>query len=187
MSIISHVLASGSGWRISDVVCHAGPHDRPFEECHDAICIAAVMSGTFQYRSALGSAVLAPGTILLGNAGTCFECGHEHGVGDRCLALHLTPDYVEAIAAAVPGARVEFTVPRLPPFPQLIPIIAAAESAREERDGAELEELAMRLTGAALSALAVGKGAGRAPSARDERRVSRTLRRIGRASCRERV
>jgi len=178
MSIISHVLASGSGWRVSDVVCHASPHDRPLEECHDAICIAAVMSGTFQYRSALGSAVLAPGTILLGNAGTCFECGHEHGVGDRCLALHLTPHYVEAIAAAVPGARVEFTVPRLPPFPQLIPIIAAAESAREERDGAELEELAIRLTGAALSALAVGKGAGRAPSARDERRVSRTLRRI---------
>jgi len=178
MSIVSNVLASGSGWRISDVVCRAGPHDRPFEECHDAICIAAVMSGTFQYRSALGSTVLAPGTVLLGNAGACFECGHEHSIGDRCLALHAMPDYVEAIAAAVPGARVEFTVPRLPPLPQLIPVIAAAEAARDERDGAELEELAMRLTGAALSALAAGKRAPRSPSARDERRVSRALRRI---------
>ena len=115
MTIASHHLASGTGWRVSDVVCSAGPHDRPFEEQHDATCLAVVMRGTFQYRSSLGAAVLAPGAVLLGNAGACFECGHEHGAGDRCLAFHLTPDYLDAIAAVVPGARAQFTVPRLRP------------------------------------------------------------------------
>ena len=42
MVFAPHTLASGPGWRVSDVVCTAGPHDRPFEEQHDAVCIAAV-------------------------------------------------------------------------------------------------------------------------------------------------
>src|SRR5262245_42582107 len=103
MTPASRLLASGHGWRVSDVVCRAGPHDRPFAERHDAICVAIVMEGTFQYRSTLGTAVLSPGAVLLGNEGTCFECGHEHGVGDRCLAFHLAPDRLEDIAAAIPG------------------------------------------------------------------------------------
>src|SRR5262247_819042 len=79
----SHLLASGPGWSVRDIVCTAGPHDRPFEERHDSVCIAAVMQGTFQYRSTHGAAVLAPGAVLLGNEGACFECGHEPGTGDR--------------------------------------------------------------------------------------------------------
>jgi AraC family transcriptional regulator len=178
MTLASHLLASGPGWRVSDIVCRGGPHNRPFEERHDAICVAAVMQGTFQYRSTLGRAVLAPGAVLLGNAGTCFECGHEHGIGDRCLAFHVAPDYLEEIVAAMPGTRMEFTLPRLPPLPQLVPLVAAAEVARDDGDGAELEELAMRLTGAVLTALAGSECAARVPSASDERRVTRALRRI---------
>jgi len=179
MTPTSHLVASGPGWRVSDVVCRAGPRDRPFAERHDAICLAVVMEGTFQYRSTLGTAVLAPGAVLIGNEGTCFECGHEHGVGDRCLAFHFAPDYLEAIATAVPGARrTEFTVPRLPPLPQLMPIVAAAEAARDDGGGAELEDLAMQLTGAVLAALAGSDRTGRGLSARDERRVTAALRRI---------
>jgi len=83
MSLTSRMLASGPGWSVSDVTCTAGPHDRSFEERHDTASIAAVTAGTFQYRSGGGRAVLAPGVILLGNAGACFECGHELGTGDR--------------------------------------------------------------------------------------------------------
>src|SRR5215468_1574015 len=36
MALNSHLLASGPGWSVSDVACTAGPHDRPFEERHDA-------------------------------------------------------------------------------------------------------------------------------------------------------
>jgi AraC-like DNA-binding protein len=171
-------LASGPGWAVSDVVCSAGPHDRPFEERHEKVCIAAVTHGTFQYRSAQGSAVLAPGALLLGNEGTCFECGHEHAVGDRCLSFHFTSEYMEGIAAAVPGARrAAFALPRLPPLPALIPLLAAAEAARDDRDAGELEEIGLRLGGTVLAALADANLAP-SPSQRDTQRITRAFRRI---------
>jgi AraC family transcriptional regulator len=186
MGTTSHLLASGPGWRVSDVVCSAGPHDRPFEERHDDACIAAVTQGTFRYRSAQGVAVLAPGSVLLGNAGHCFECGHEHGTGDRCLSFHFVSDHLEAILASVPGVRrAAFAIPRLPPSLLLLPLLAAAEAARDDRDVTELEELALRLVGAS-AALAGDVQTARAPSGRDERRVGQALRRIE-AEFRERL
>jgi AraC family transcriptional regulator len=175
----SQPLASGPGWSVRDIVCTAGPHDRPFEERHGAACIAVVMHGTFQYRSPLGAAVLAPGAVLLGNEGYCFECGHEHGVGDRCLAFHFAPDRLEEIVAAVPGARrTTFAVPHLPPSVPLMPLIAAAEAARDEADGEELKQLAFGLAGAVAAALAGSSLRAHGPSSRDERRVTAALRRI---------
>ena len=179
MAIGSQLLASGPGWRVSDVVCTAGPHDPSFEERHDFACIAAVTEGSFQYRSARGAAVLSPGALLLGNQGEGFECGHEHGIGDRCLAFHFTEDSLEEILSAMPGApRMAFTVPRLPPVPRLMPLIALAEAARDNRDGAELEELAFRLAGAVVGTLADARAAAPRASQRDERRISDVLRRI---------
>ena len=175
--IASRPLAYGPGWRVSDVICGAGPQDRPFKERHESACIAVVTQGTFQYRTTDGAAVLAPGAVLLGNAGHCFECGHEHGVGDRCLAFHFTPEWLEAIVAAVPGARrSQFAVPHLPPSPALIPLIAAAEAARDDGDAAALEELALRLAGAVAATLAGRRRAMSRPSPRDERRVTAALR-----------
>ena len=179
MTLASRLLASGSGWRVADAVCSYGPHDRPYEERHDAACIAAVTAGTFRYRSTLGSAVLTPGALLLGNDRHCFECGHEHSVGDRCLSFQFTPDFLEGVVAAIPGARrLGFSVPRLPPHPALLPIVAAAEAARDDGDDAEFEELALRLAGAACAALAEAKAGGRALSQRDERRIVRALHRV---------
>ena len=100
MSISMHLLASGPGWRVEDVVCSAGPHDRPFEEQHDLVCVAAVTQGTFQYRTPDGRATLVPGALMLGNPGARFECGHEHGVGDRCLSFHFDPEFFEEIVAS---------------------------------------------------------------------------------------
>jgi AraC family transcriptional regulator len=73
MTLTTHVLASGSGWTVTDTVCTAGPRDRVFEEVHGTTCIGAVVEGTFQYRTESGRAVLAPGGMILGNAGACFE------------------------------------------------------------------------------------------------------------------
>jgi AraC family transcriptional regulator len=179
MEPTSQLLASGPGWQVADVVCTAGPHDRPFEEVHDGMCIAAVTHGTFQYRTRQGSAVLAPGALLLGNDRHCFECGHEHAAGDRCLSFHLTREFLEAVVAAVPGARrTVFTRPHVPPTPALVPVLAAAEAAREDGDLAEFGELALRIAGAASATLAETKGSKRAPSRRDERRIVAALRRI---------
>jgi AraC-like DNA-binding protein len=181
MTIDIQTLASGPGWRVRDVVCTAGPQDRPFEERHASVCIAAVTHGTFRYRSAQGAALLAPGAVLLGNLGHCFECGHEHGIGDRCVSVHLAPEYWEDIVAAVPSARTAtFALPRLPPLPSLEPLIAALVAACRDRDTAELEELALAFAGAVAAAQ---RGPGRArsaPSARVVRRMSDAVRWIER-------
>jgi AraC family transcriptional regulator len=179
MALGSHRVASGRFWRVDDVVCGFGPHDRPFEEQHGASCVTVVTSGSLRYRSTLGSAVLAPGSLLLGNAYHCFECSHEHGVGDRCLSFRFAPEFLEGVAAALPGVgHVAFPVPRLPPLPALLPIVAAAEAARDDGCGDEFEELALRLAGAALGALADGKHSTRPPTFRDEKRIISVLRLI---------
>ena len=179
MALTANVLASGSGWRVQDVVCTFGPHDRPFAERHHGVCVAAVTEGTFQYRSTLGSAVLAPGALLLGNDRHAFECRHEHGTGDRCLSFRLTPEFLEGVVAAIPGVRrAVFSAPLLPPQSGLLPIIAAAEAAREDGDAAAFEEVALRLAGAVAAVLAGTKGWTPAPSRRHERQITAALRRI---------
>ena len=75
-----------------EVVCRAGPSDKPFEERHDGFSLSAVIEGSFTYRSDTGHGLLYPGAMLLGNNGGCFECGHAHGVGDRCVSLNVCKD-----------------------------------------------------------------------------------------------
>ncbi|MGB8949374.1 MAG: hypothetical protein WCC05_10225, partial [Candidatus Sulfotelmatobacter sp.] len=84
-------IAHGNGWTVSDIVCTSGPQDRPFEERHTGFSIAIVAAGSFQYRSAAGHELMTPGSLLLGNAGQCFECGHQHGRGDRSLSFGYAP------------------------------------------------------------------------------------------------
>ena len=95
----SHVLARGEGWSVADVVCTSGPADRVFEEQHTGYSIAVVLTGTFQYRSRAGHALMTPGSLMLGSPGQCFECGHEHAEGDRCVSFWYCPDYFERLAA----------------------------------------------------------------------------------------
>jgi AraC-like DNA-binding protein len=174
MTAITHFLASGPGWRVDDVICTSGPGDRAFEEQHDGVCVAAVTRGTFQYRSTQGAALLTPGALLLGEDRHCFECGHDHGTGDRCLSFHFASDFFHAAAGTRP---VRFTTPNLPPLPGLIPIIAAGEAARDDGDAAELGEIAVRLAGAVAIAL-TGSSRPAPASRRDERRISDAIRLI---------
>ena len=39
----SRTLARGDGWSVSEHICSAGPQDRPFEELHEHVIIAAVV------------------------------------------------------------------------------------------------------------------------------------------------
>ncbi|MDR6871479.1 AraC-like DNA-binding protein [Bosea sp. BE125] len=175
MTATSHLLASGPGWRVRDIICTAGPGDRAFEEQHAHCCIAAVTSGSFSYRSAQGAALLAPGALLLGNQGACFECGHDHAAGDRCLAFQFDPAYLEDILAGVPGVRrLAFSRAHLPPSPALADLMA--EMATSDGGTATYEELAVRLAGAVAARLADEPPATAAPTARDTSRITRALR-----------
>ena len=177
MTATAHLLASGPGWRVTDIVCTAGPDDRAFEEEHPQHCIAIVRSGSFRYRSTQGSAVLAPGSLLLGNRGACFECGHEHAAGDRCLAFQFEPAWLEGIVAAVPGARrMGFAQAHLPPLPALADLVAEAEIAADQPE--RLEETALRLAGAVASVLSDAKRGAETASTRDQRRITWALRHI---------
>jgi len=178
MSVSADIIASGDGWQVRDVVCTHGPQDRPFQEQHTGVSIAAVIAGTFQYRTRQGGATLVPGALLLGNAGACFECGHAHAIGDRCLAFHFTPDFFEAVAVDVPGARrTDFATASLPPSDALLPLLTDAEVAHAAGDGDAFEELAVRYAGAALSLQTPATSVSQ-PSARDKRRVTAAVRRI---------
>jgi AraC family transcriptional regulator len=179
MAISVQSLTSGAEWSVCDVVCDHGPRDRAFVEEHAEITIAAVMQGSFQYRTQAGSAVLVPGSLLLGNAGSCFECGHEHAQGDRCLAFHFTPAFFESIAAGTLGVRkTRFSCASVPPANGLAGLFAEAEVARDERDRAALEEFATRLAGAVLTITADEATSSRRPNVRDERRITMVVRQI---------
>lgn len=128
----SRLLAQGDGWTVADVICTSGPRDRPYEERHPHVNIAIVAAGSFQYRASLHRsahhALLMPGALLLGNSGQAFECAHEHGVGDRCVAFGYAPEYFEQLAAdaGLRGARPVFGMLRLPPLRALSPLVARA-------------------------------------------------------------
>ncbi len=181
MTIASNSLASGPGWAVRDIVCSAGPDDRPFEERHQSVCIAAVTNGTFVYRSEQGRATLAPGSLLLGNQGACFTCGHEHGAGDRCLSFQYERGFFEDIVASVKGARhAIFALPRLPPVETLLPTIVAAEQSRGNPQA--LEEFALTLAGDVAATISDAEATPSIVTARDERRIAESLRLIERAA-----
>jgi AraC family transcriptional regulator len=142
-------LAQGDGWAVSDILCTAGPRHRPFEEQHSSATIAIVIGGTFQYRSLARGELMTPGSLLLGNPGQSFECGHEHGVGDRCISFSYRPEFFERLTADA-GARggvSEFKAQRLPPIGVLSPVIARASAALSGFGSADAqwEELSIRL------------------------------------------
>jgi AraC family transcriptional regulator len=177
------ILARGDGWTVADVVCTSGPEDRSFEEQHTHYAIAIVVAGTFQYRSSLGGGVMTPGGLMLGNPGQCYECGHQHGRGDRCVSFWYAPDYFERLARdwGGRGAGLGFRVPRLPPLRVFSPLIARAADGALDSDGVAWEEI-----GVALAARAAGPGT--AADGADDRglpanavaRVTQTVRLIER-------
>ena len=151
--VSARMVAGGQGWTVEDVVCTSGPRDRAFEERHPHVSIAMVAAGSFQYRadSRAGAhrELMTPGSLLLGNAGQCFECGHEHGSGDRCLSFRYSPDYFESLAADA-GTVPVFGMLRLPPLKELSPLIALACSGLAGSVDADWEELSIKLAGRVL-------------------------------------
>jgi len=119
----SRVLAGGEGWSVSGVICTSGRRDRAFEDQHTAVSVSVVVAGTFQYRSRYGRELLSPGSLLLGNEGYAYECAHEHGTGDRCVAFFYTPEYLERL-----GMHRRFEGSRVPPLRPLAPLVARASA-----------------------------------------------------------
>ena len=173
-------VASGAGWIVEDIVCTSGPQDRPYDEQHRSVAIAIVTSGTFQYRGSGANRreMMTPGSVLLGSPGQYFECGHEHGVGDRCLSFRFTPEYFHLITAGAADAKRTFTSLRLPPQRRLSPVIADACAALSGSKQIAWEELGVRLAARAVELDTKAEpGRGAIPPA-SMARVTRTVRMI---------
>jgi AraC family transcriptional regulator len=178
---IGRTLASGEGWTVSDVICSAGPDDRRFEERHATFAIAVVLAGTFQYRAAPGRELLTPGSLMLGTAGWCFECGHDHGAGDRCVSFsYATPQFERLAFDAGIRGRADFASVRLPPLRALAPFVARTAAGALGASDVAWAELSVEL---AARTLQIAKGlptrGGAAPRGAVAR-VSRTVRVIER-------
>jgi AraC-like DNA-binding protein len=173
-------IATGEGWSVADVICTSGPADRPFEEQHVGVSIALVLAGSFQYRSPHGRGMMTPGSLLLGNDGECFECGHEHAAGDRCVAFRYAPDFFERIGADA-GARRDarrFRAPRVPALRALSPLTARAAAGASMALEVSWEETAVEIAAAAVRLTAGLAPARAAASAGVVARVTESVRRI---------
>ena len=107
--------------------------------------MALVTHGTFRYRTSTGDGMLYPGAFLLGNPDTCYECGHEHSRGDRCLALNVTHDLFAEIASGASSAeRCRFRRAILPAITDLAPISVSLQRTMESAAPLALEELVFR-------------------------------------------
>lgn len=140
----ARLLAANAGWSVHDFVCTAGPGDRSFEEQHGGTSVAIVLSGTFSYRTSTGRELMSPGSLLLGNSGDPFTCGHEHGTGDRCISFHYSEEFLEH--AGLGAKRRRFQVARIPATRSLSPIIASATALLPSgAEPAVFEEVALQL------------------------------------------
>ncbi len=138
---MSTLLARGDGWSASDVICTSGPDDRAFEERHAGVSIAIVLAGTFQYRAAARPALMSPGSFLLGNPHDSYECGHEHGAGDRCVSFKYEPEWFASVVASRP----RFRATRLPPLRASASLVARASAALAGGVEVSWEELAVEV------------------------------------------
>src|ERR1700722_7296069 len=176
-ALATRTLAAGDGWSMHEVVCRAGPSDRPFEERHDGFSVSAVVEGSFTYRSDAGHGLLYPGALLLGNNGSCFECGHAHGIGDRCISLNVHEEQFSEIAAAATSTSwFRFSAPSLPPSLKALPIITHMEALSCAPSSLRSEELALRIIERVIAAMTGDQDHAAVPSGRETRRVIEAIR-----------
>ena len=176
---VARALGRGEDWCLTEYICTAGPNDRPFEERHEQVSIAAVIDGLFRYRADTGTAILHPGAFLLGNSHTCYECGHDHSTGDRCIAFQVSPEYFAEVAASKAGSgRFRFPIAMLPAIPKLLPWLARMEARATLAERLEIDEAVPRLMEAVIGVLSDARPAPGMRSGRDERRISDVLRYI---------
>jgi AraC family transcriptional regulator len=172
-------IARGEGWSVSDFICRFGPQDPTFEEQHGDVAISAVIAGSFHYRCESGRALLHPGSFLLGNAGTCFECGHDHGSGDRCIAFHFSGELFEEIAASAAGShRYRFAAPMLPARADLTALLVEIETLAADDSRMAAEDFCLRLAETVLEKTSDGRGRDTAPTTSERRRIGNALRHI---------
>lgn len=177
----TRVLARGKDWTLSECVCNAGPQHAPFEEQHEGFTIAAVVEGNFVYHSDTGRKLQHPGSLLLGNHGAYFQCGHDHGTGDRCIALNFAASLFAEIAASATGrSSFRFPTGMLPVSRRVLPLVSRLAAAPGNSSPLRLEEFVTDMCESVIGELHGHAETSQRVGAREERRVADVLRFIER-------
>ena len=117
---------------------------------------------------------MTPGSMLLGNAGECFCCRHEHGTGDRCISFTYSPSWFAQIAESAAG----FRVPRLPAVRATAPLVTRAAAFLAGAGGMSGEELSVQMAAETARLSAGFERRSRDAEASSLARVSRVIRMI---------
>ena len=137
-----------------------------------------MLDGSFTYRSGAGHGLLYPGSLLLGNHGQCFECGHAHGIGDRCVSLNVGEELFGEIAAAAVYQPVPLCGPERVASTKALPVVAALEALSSPGSSFAREELALRLVERVIALMAGDRRAPGPPTGREAKRVVEAIRLI---------
>jgi hypothetical protein len=126
---------------VSEICCDAGPSDPAVVEEHDAWSVSYVQRGSFGCRCGGVDREMVPGSVLIGRPGEGFECSHRHhGHGDTCLAVFLTPGFVDELTQ---GRGWQATT--LPPLAELMVRGAVMHGAATRATDISLDEAALSL------------------------------------------
>lgn len=93
---------------------------------------------------------MTPGSLLLGNAGECFSCAHEHGVGDRCVAFFYEAEWWERIVSGAGAAHNRFRTARIPPIRELARVAVQSLALQSGDWSVPGDELSVELAAAAV-------------------------------------
>lgn len=147
------LLLDSPSMSIHDYRCAAGPHDRPFTECHGRHSISFVRRGSFGYRCGGRHAELVAGSLLVAHAGDEYVCTHEHHAGgDECLSFQLTP----ALADEIGGGPRAWRAGAVAPLAELMVLAERAQAVADGRLDIGLDEAGLALAGRFV-ALAAGR------------------------------
>jgi AraC family transcriptional regulator len=116
---------------------------------------------------------MTPGSLLLGSPRQCYECGHEHGAGDRCISFWYRADFFERLTGSTQG----FGALRIPPLQSTARLVAQACAGLSGLPDVAWDELAVLLAVETVQ-VASGETIEEPPSA--EARVTRVVRRVDR-------
>lgn len=169
-------LGQHESFTASDCVCREDRRSPTFAGEFPRVRVGVLLGGAFHARTSGGQVLLAPGAMLLGNAGSAYEYRHVDDGGDRSIVF----DYMESLLDEVPGAaargRIVFDRVAIPASAGSTAAAALALEALRSGEADALHQAALSVLDVALA------GRVRAPldrpglGPRQERQIARATR-----------
>jgi AraC family transcriptional regulator len=164
-----------SGYRFGEEVCVPILGDAVRERLYQDASIGVVLSGSFDYRTQGGAALAVPGTVLFGNSGEYFSCGHADSAGNRRQVVHFGGDFLREVADTHGISQVRFPAVAVPPGRWSAAIFGrmrrlALQTEAQDETAYDLAVTALQTTGS--------RGPTAAVSSRNQRRVLGVVRHL---------